>query len=298
VQINQEIYPMTKVTGEDSTAAGTAAGTDTSSTDDTTLKDDDDLEDFEDTSWDDGEDDGSDEAVDSDTAATEEEDADSEESDDDADESESEQSEEDVDLEDKADSTTADKKSVKEELAERQRKNQEAAARRVEAKKQREDAKATAQADYVAEGKDATEQKIRQLEVDNYNNQIERVTNDLRAQVNTATESIDLFKSKEPAAQSAMLQALDDFEAIFVEKDDNGDYISIKVDPATGERANLQQYLQARAASVRQLMGLGAKQQAQAKQTQKKRTLTLPKREPAKKKTDPMVDAFDEVANS
>jgi cytochrome oxidase Cu insertion factor (SCO1/SenC/PrrC family) len=93
-----------------------------------------------------------------------------------------------------------------------------------------------------------------------------------------------------------MFQAVDDFEARFVEKDENGDFVDIRIDPETGEKANVQTYLANRAEAIRKLTGLGAKQQEQAKKSQKKRTTTLPTRKPVKK-SDPMMDAFDEEAD-
>lgn len=283
---------MTKAIEETSNAAGTADDVDTSTDDESkanALETDDD-------GWDDGEEieDDADEE-DSDSAATDDDDEDSEESDDDVEESEDSEEDDDSD----ADSTAAkDPEKLDAEQTEQQRRNDEAAKHRIAEKQQRSQAKSDAQAKYIAEGKDATERSLREVKIAQYNNRIETTTNQLRSGVLSARQNIDLFNSKEPAIKDSMYDAIDKFEAIFVEKDDNGDFLDIRIDPTTGEKADVQQYLAKEAERIKNLTGLGAKEQERAKKTQKKRTATLPQRQPVKKKVDEMLAGFDDEANS
>lgn len=288
---------MTKVIDQASEAAGTADDVDTTTNNDGSEDDEtDELEQsFEDESWDDG--DEEEDPDDSDSDDADEAEA-TDDSDDDADESDDAVELDDSDNDQEAEAErTAAKDTDKAKDAD-QTANQRAAAYRVQQKQEREAAKVKQQNDWIAEGKNDTQRALRRLEVDNYNNQVRTTTNELRERVFQAQQSIDLFKSKDPEVRNAMLDELDNFEARFVEKDANGDYIDIRVDPETGEKADVRRFLAKRAETIKRLTGLGAKQQEQAKKSQKKRTATLPSRTPAKKKADPMMDAFDEEAAS
>ena len=86
------------------------------------------------------------------------------------------------------------------------------------------------------------------------------------------------------------------FESLFVVKDQNGDPIDVRIDPTTGQKADVNVYLQRQAQQIRLLAGEGAKVQQQAKQQQKSRTLTKPGNAPKKAKVDPDLAAFDEEA--
>lgn len=293
---------MTKTIDQTAPAAGTADDVDTTTKDEL---DDDELEQsFEDDSWDDGDEDDSDDSDDDDpgAAATDEGEDDLEDSDDDVDTEDSDDSdEEDEPTEDQEDpdaAGTAAKDAKQPDAADGLTPNQRAAAYRVQQKLQRDAAKRKQQEDWIAQGKTESQRALRRLEVNDYNNQINSTTTTLREGVLSARQSIDLFRSKEPVVQEALLSAIDEFEAKYVEKDTNGDFVDIKIDPETGEKADVRIFLAKKAAGIRSLTGLGAKQQEQAKKSQKKRTATLPTRTPVKKKVDPMLEAFDEEAAS
>lgn len=83
--------------------------------------------------------------------------------------------------------------------------------------------------------------------------------------------------------------SLDDFERMYVQRDENGDPVAVNGD--------VYQYLQAKAESIRRLTGIGARQQEKAKNQQKSRTLKTPTKTPQKPKSDPLLDGFDEEAS-
>jgi hypothetical protein len=247
------------------------------------------------------------EETESDSAATDDDTTTEEESDDtgeddDTDSDTEEASEDSTDKE----TTDAEDDTKAQEAAEQQRLNNEAAQRRIAEKQQREEARARATQEALDQSyTDAFDQAInagydeaqariqaaqaltlQQLQVDAYNNRVMQVTNRVTADLNTAVSQIPEFKSDNKDVRDYMLRAVDNFEAAYVKKDANGDAVEV-----TGD---IMQYLQNEADYARRLTGLGAQQQKQAKDTQKKRTLSPPSRTPAKPKVDPDLAAFDE----
>ncbi len=110
----------------------------------------------------------------------------------------------------------------------------------------------------------------------------------LEVGVERAVASIDLFRTGSPAAKEELAQSLDDFERMYVRKDDQGRPIEVLGDVV--------KFLQAKAESIKKLQGDGRTQQDKAKKNQKSRTLTTPVKSPKKAKDDPAMDAFDEEA--
>lgn len=262
---------------------------------------------LDDITWEDGdeveettEDSGDDSAATEESTETEEESDDADESDDEATEADSE----DTTDEEQTDTETSQKDQEAE--AERQRRNDEAAQRRIAERQAREEAKNKAMQDALEQtysdaydnainaGFDDSQARLQaaqalslqQLQVDTYNNRIMQVTNKVTADLNNAVTQIAEFKSDNPVIRDAMLAAVDKFEAIHVQKDANGDAVAVNGDILT--------FLQNEAENIRRLTGLGAQQQEQAKNTQKKRTLSPPSRTPKKPKVDPDLAAFDE----
>lgn len=290
---------MANAIDQQADTSGQVDASDTQDTEDISL---------DDVSWEDGEQvDDTTEESEAEPAATEEADDTEEESDDsveeDADDSKEAEAE-DSDDEEQAD-PEADKKV--QEQAEQQRKYQEAAARRVAEREAREKAKQEAtQQELDASYTEAYDQALnagfddaqariqaaqaltlKQLQLDAYTNRVTQVANRVTADLNNAVASIDLFKSDIPEVRDAMLDAVDMFEAMHVKKDANGDAVEV-----TGD---LNAYLHKEAERIRKLTGIGAKQQEQAKNTQKKRTLSAPSRSPKKAKVDPDMAAFDDA---
>lgn len=200
-------------------------------------------------------------------------------------EEEPEESEEDANDEEPAEAQESEKDSK----AEQKRHNDEMAKRRIAEREAREQAKRDAQAQYVNEATDPHEIALRQLQVDAYNNRILTNANVLQNGLDKAVAHIDLFKSKDPVLQEALLQAMDDFEAMHVQKDRNGDPIHVSGD--------LFDFLQRKAESIRRLTSVGARQQQVDKSKTKARTTTLPGRVPKQPKKDPDLEAFDEEAD-
>lgn len=281
-----------------SDASGQADTSNVVDTDDTNL---------DDITWEDGDEvTETTEDTESDSAATDDDTATEEESED-ATEDDSSDAEADT-TEDSSDEDAAASETDKTDqtAAEQQTKNQEAAQRRIAERQAREQAKSQATQEALDQsysnaydqainaGFDDNQARIQaaqaltlqQLQVDAYNNRVMQVTNKVTADLNSAVTQIPEFKSDNPVIRDAMLAAVDKFEAMYVQKDANGDAVQV-----TGE---LLTFLQNEAETIRKLTGLGAQQQTQDKNTQKKRTLAPPSRTPKKPKVDPDLAAFDE----
>lgn len=238
------------------------------------------------------------EADESDTK--EEEAADSEESADQADEvdetvdkPDEETSTEEESADDKAGETT----SLSSE--EQKRHNEEMAKSRIAERKARERVeKAQKDADeatierYLREaGDDELELEQRKLNVEAFRVQQEKITvneDRLQAGLEKAVANIPLFRSGSQAAIDELYAAADDFEKMYVRKNDTGRPIEVTGDVFT--------YLQSKAKSIQRIQASGATQQERSKSKQKSKTTTLPVKAPAKKKTDEGLDAFDEEA--
>ena len=254
---------------ETSDAAGTADDVDTSA----------DLEDS-DISWDDGDDVESDVDQSDDEAATD--------SDDDATEADDSDVNEDVE-ESTDDATDSDQQpqedrtdSAKED-EERRRYNDEQARKRIADREARRQKQADDQQKYLQEADDATDQALRQLQVDAYNNRVMMLTNQIQADLNATVstpEISQLINSTNPDVRESMLKALDDFEAFHIKKDEYGNITAVDGD--------VRQYLHAKADEIRRLTGVGKQEQAKAKETQKKRTTPTPTRAPKQAKNDDM----------
>lgn len=201
---------------------------------------------------------------------------------------ESEEQSEDIDEEStEEDSTTID---------EQKRRNDEFAKQRIaerEARKKAELAEAVSIDRYLQEAKhDEEELAKRQLQVDAYALQKERVQiNEDRLQngLDKAIANIDILRDGSPEVKEALLSAVDDFEAMHVVKDAQGNPVEV--------RADIYEYLQTKADSIRRLTGVGARQNQKDKQTAKTRTITPPSKAPKPPKVDPDLAAFEEEAD-
>lgn len=241
-----------------------------------------------------------------DEAATETEDDTEEDSDTDV---ESEDSDETDDSNNEEQTEDTDNTKAQEAI-ERQKRNEEAAQRRIAEREAREQAKQEAtnkQLNDIWEnsydqainaGFDESQARLfasqaltaQQLTNDAYNNRVMQVTNNVTAELNNAVRAIPEFNSDNPVIKEAMLRAVDKFEAMHVVKDDNGDAVQVTGDVLA--------FLQSEAETIRLLTGLGAQQQEEAKNTQKKRTMAPPSRTPRKPKVDPDLAAFDAEAST
>lgn len=164
------------------------------------------------------------------------------------------------------------------------------------AKQEAQQALEVAQQDYLADATDDENLALRQLQVDAYNNRVEGNLNKLENGIEKAVATIDLFQTGSAVVKKQLASSLDDFEARFVIRDSNGQPVQIKIDPATGQKADVYKFLQSKAESIRELTGDGARQQQSAKKSAKARTDTIPTRTPKEPKIDPDLAAFDEEA--
>jgi hypothetical protein len=277
-----------------------------------------DVEDFGDVSWDEGEVvpdkefDSNGKEKSADDSDTEEEDSGSDSKDDvesedteDADDSEAESEN---DQEESADSEDDAKKESTDLEAERKAHNDEMAKARIAERKAKDEAEAVRKKSEEATieryledaGDDEIERERRELNVEQYRIREEKIVlnNDrIQSGIEKAVASIDLFRTGNPVVQEELASSLDSFEAQFIEKDKNGRPVSIKIDPATGKPADVFQYLQRKADSIKKLTGIGARQQDKSKSNEKTRTLTPPVKAPKKAKTDPDLEGFDEEAS-
>lgn len=274
---------------------------------DTSTNEEDDVDDLEtDTSgWDDGEvvDDDSEDDSDEDDTAGDSEDDDSDEEDSEEDDGESDDPEDPKgdkkpgDEDDSADSKKTDKGTLSDEER-KQRDNEMAQARMATAAAQKEAADARRQATETAiqryldeAGDDDQELRARQNDVEQFRLTEERIevnTERLQAGIDRALSSIDLFRTGTPTQKAELAASLDDFEMMHVVKDKQGRPIKVNADVV--------QYLQRKADSIKRIASEGAVTQTRKKSNEKSRTMTPPVRAP-KKKQDDGLDAFDAEAN-
>lgn len=217
------------------------------------------------------------------------------------DEDESEESSDDdegdeSDTEGESEETDGDKpaKPKEPELSEEEKRkahNREMAERRIKEKQDREVKIKEEQQKYVSEADsdDPHEIALRQLQVDAYNNNVDRNSNKLTNGYERALKDFDILRDPDPAIQRRLDRALDSFQAAHVAVDKYGN--------PTEVRGDLYSYLQDEADSIRELTGKGARQQANAKDKEKSKTFTPPTRKPKEAKKDPQLEAFDEEAN-
>lgn len=201
-----------------------------------------------------------------------------EESSDDEEQSEVEETEDSSDEESKEEDTPSE--------ADVKKHNAEMAARRIAEKQAREQAKLEQQQKYLEEAEDNRDLALRQLQVDAYNNRVEKHKNNLENGIEKAVSTIDLFQSGSPEVKEILAQRLEDFERIYVDYDSNGDPVNVKGD--------VYEYLTKEADSIRKILNTGARNQVKAKEKAKARTETLPTRAPKEPKVDPDLAAFDE----
>jgi len=246
-----------------------------------------DLEDME-VSFEDVDDDETEEAeVDQEAETKDTEPLDTEEESEDDDEDNTEQSEAE-ETEESSDEETKEEDTDSE--VDIKKHNAEMAARRIAEKQAREKAKLEQQQKYLEEAEDDRDLALRQLQVDAYNNRVERHKNTLENGIEKAVTSIDLFREGSPEVKEILAQRLEDFERIYVDYDSNGDPVNVKGD--------VFEYLTKEADSIRKILNTGARNQVKAKDKAKARTETLPTRAPKEPKVDPDIAAFDEEVAS
>lgn len=180
--------------------------------------------------------------------------------------------------------------------SERKRLNDEYAKRRIAEKELKEERQRREQENlerYLEEaGDDEDERARRELQVEARlisQERSELLQERLVIGMEKAVADIDLFRTGSDEAKQALVQAVEDFERMYVQKDEKGNPTKVNGD--------VYQYLNDKAESIRKLMGTGARQEAKAKTIAKAKTETLPTRAPKESKKDDYLDAFLEEAN-
>jgi hypothetical protein len=196
-----------------------------------------------------------------------------------------EESEEDEQQEDVADEEPVEEDTTPTEDTKKH--NAEMAAKRIAEKQAREKAKEEQQQRYLEDAEDARDLAVRQLQIDAYNNKVERNRNKLDSGIEKAVASIDLFRDGSPEVKEELARRLEDFEAKHVQYDSNGDPIQVNGD--------VYEYLQNEADSIRRILNTGARNQSKAKTKAKARTETLPTRAPKEPKVDPDIVEFEKA---
>lgn len=213
-----------------------------------------------------------------DTSESEEETADEETTDDEAEEVEAtEESEEETE-----DEQTEEQKAAafRAEMYERRQQEKEA----------RQRTQQEGQQQYLDEAQDEQDLALRQLQIDAYDNKVERNTNNLTNSYERAIKDFDIFTNPSPEIQAELDDAIDSFQAKFVKVDEYGNPTEVKAD--------MYAYLQSKADNIAKLTGLKAKAQVQNKSKEKSKAFKPPSRSPKEPKVDPELQAFNEEAYS
>lgn len=170
--------------------------------------------------------------------------------------------------------------------------NNEMAQRRIQEREARITRVKEAQAAYVAEAsqnQDPLDAAVRQLQVDAYNNTVDRNTNQVKSQYDKAVADFPILTTNDPVIQAEIDAAIDAFQAQYVTIDAYGNPAAVNGD--------LYATLQAKADAIEKLTGIRVSNQEKNKGKEKSKTLQTPNRAPKEPKKDPMMDAFDEEAN-
>lgn len=169
--------------------------------------------------------------------------------------------------------------------------NNEMAQQRIQEKEARIARVKEDQAQYVADAtknQDPLDAAVRQLQVDAYNNAIERNESTVKNDYQRALNDFEVLRTSDPAIQAEIDSAIDAFQAQYVQIDAYGN--------PTAVNGDLYATLQVKADSIAQLTGIRNTNQSKSKSKEKSKTLTTPSRAPKEPKVDPDMAAFDEEA--
>lgn len=192
---------------------------------------------------------------------------------------------------------------------ERKRYNNEMAQRRIAERAAREQAKRSQQMEYLQSSSEIyesaidkgftheqalqeqrREEAVRQLQIDAYNNRVTTNHSKLESGLDRAIADIDLFSKGSQAVKEELVNALDEYERLYVVRDENGDPVEVKAD--------IYNFYQQKADSIRRILNEGAVKEAKDKTILRAKTDTVPSRKPKTPKVDPDLAAFDEEVAS
>jgi len=181
--------------------------------------------------------------------------------------------------------TTEEAKEIK-SADEQKRLNNEAAQRRIAERAKKEELRKEAEQQYLEQAEDDKDLALRQLQLDAYNNKIERNSDKLKTGIDRALADIDLFRDGSPEVKEYLISKVDEFEKLYVAYSSTGDPVEVKAD--------VYEYLQKEADTIRRLVDVGARKNAVDKQKVKAKTIPRPSKTPKEPKVDPDLAAFDE----
>jgi hypothetical protein len=200
-----------------------------------------------------------------------------------------EQSEEQSEQEDTKD-TESERKRFNDEMAKRRIAEREA---RLQAKQAQETLEKERLDRYLAEAEDDDALYAqRQTEIERFQLSKEKAAitaEKLEVGIDKAITTIDMFRTGTQVQKDALLESLDEFEQMYVVKEQKGNLLEVK--------ANVTEFLQKKADTIKRLTQSGAATEAKTKQQVKARTVAPPSRAPKQAKADPDLEAFDEMAN-
>lgn len=217
-----------------------------------------------------------------------EEDAEADESEDEETQEESSEEEQETEENEEQSEETEDseEKPAEKSADEQKRLNNEAAQRRIAERAEKEKLRKEAESKYLEQAEDEKDLALRQLQLDAYNNKIERNSDKLKTGIDRALADIDLFREGSPEVKEYLISKVDEFEKLYVAYSSTGDPVEVKAD--------VYEYLQKEADTIRRLVDVGVRKNATDKQKVKAKTIPRPSKTPKESKVDPDLAAFDE----
>lgn len=164
------------------------------------------------------------------------------------------------------------------------RRNNEMAQKRIQERQERQGKIDQDQQKYLEQAEDEKDLALRQLQVNAYNQAVERNTDKLTSSFERAVSNIDLFQNPTPEIAAELDSAIDAFQAMHVQIDQNGNPVKV-----TGD---LYEFLNKRADSIRRLTQMGARNEKIAGAKTKSATMTPPASAPPKPK-DRLMELWD-----
>ncbi len=156
---------------------------------------------------------------------------------------------------------------------------------RQQARLERQKAQEELARQHLEAAQDEQDLAFRQLQIDAYTNKVNSNTDRLTNQYEKALNTIDAFRDPTPEVAEYLGEAIDEFEARFVQMDELGNPVEVKGD--------LYAFLQSKAGLVERLTQLGARKAKQSS-AKEKAAVTPPPSAPTKEpKEDPAVKAFE-----
>lgn len=197
------------------------------------------------------------------------------------DESDSDESqkESDAESEETEEETPATDEEARKEVA------RQAYEQRQKERQEREGLMKKAAQEHLDQAADEQDLALRQLQIDAYQNKVGNNVDRLQNQYDKAVNQIEVFTNPTPEVAEALGDALDEFQARFVQMDELGNPVEVKGD--------LYQFLQSKAGLIQKLTQIGAKKERVAKAKEKAAVTPTPTKTPKEPKSDPVVDAFD-----